>query len=164
MSVYSIALPEEILLFGSGYPVLEIRASQTDYLKVLDVALNVFNDTAAAVNGVTLGFGLSGAAGVPLTAYKLYPEDPYPTLGAAEPGAYVSTAWSTFPTIPVNFNRRLTAGSKITGANANGSMPIQFSFSKGFVVPFGGSAVVWIINTSLGTVMVPTDVTIVVDV
>jgi hypothetical protein len=163
MAAYSIALPQAVVIFGSGYPLLEIRASQTDFLKVLDVILNSYNDTAAAVNGITIGFGLAAAAGVPASAYNLFPEDPYPTAGAKEPGAYVATAWSAPPTIPANYNRRLTAASKITGADINGSQPMRFSFSKGFVVPFGGSVVVWVIATSLATVPVPADVTIVVD-
>jgi hypothetical protein len=100
---------------------------------------------------------------VPASAYNLFPEDPYPTTGAKEPGAYVATAWSTPPTIPANFNRRLTSGSKITGANANGWAPMQFNFSRGFTLPFGGSAVVWVIGASLGTVPVPVDATVVID-
>jgi hypothetical protein len=40
---------------------------------------------------------------------------------------------------------------------------MQFNFSRGFILPFGGSAVVWVIGASLGTVPVPVDATIVID-
>ena len=112
----------------------EIRSAVTNQPKIMEVGLS----EVAAVAG-TYGFGRPGAIGVTPTS----PQNFVAEAPASAPTSLTTAAvaWGTAPTVPANFNRRITSQALI-------GVGIIWTFPRGFELPVSGSAIIWIIATA----------------
>jgi len=119
----------------------EVRATSSDRPLIMEIHLYAVTAAAAVV-----GVGMPAAIGItPMTTYRVISEDP-----AVPPGTtLVATAWTTAPTVPTTFFRRV-------GLRALVGCPAIFGFPRGLTVPQSGGIVLWNItaNPLLDTVIV----------
>ena len=132
MSLYGLA--QRTTATAAGAATQEFRSASTNQPKIMEVGLS----QVTAVAG-TYGFGRPAAIGItPTTPQNFVAEAP------ASAPASLSTAalaWGTGPTVPANFNRRLTAQALI-------GVGIVWTFPRGFELAVSQSAVIWIIATA----------------
>jgi hypothetical protein len=106
----------------------EIRATSSDRPLLMELGMFCVSATAGSV-----GIGRPALMGTtPTTSYRVIPEDPAQPVGTA----IVATAWTTAPTVPVYFYRRLLLKAAI-GA------PTIIGWPRGLVIPQTGSLVLW---------------------
>lgn len=112
----------------------EVRSTSTNKPKIMELGIS----QVTAVAG-TYGIGRPAAIGITPTTPQTFVDEGDGNAPAALTTAAV--AWGTAPTVPANFNRRLTCAATI-GVGA------IFTFPRGFGIPISGSIVVWIIATA----------------
>jgi hypothetical protein len=112
----------------------EVRSTSANKPKIMELGIS----QTTAVAGV-YGVGRPGAIGVTPTSPQTFVDEGDGNGPAANTTAAV--AWTTGPTVPTNFNRRLSCNATI-GVGA------IFTFPRGFGIPVSGSVVVWIIATA----------------
>lgn len=94
------------------------------------------------------GLGRPAAIGVTPTTQDLVLNDDPPD---ATPGIHIVTAWTTPPTAPTNFFRR------ISPLNIKGGQ-FTWTFLKGLVIPAAGSLVLWNLGlTGVGEITIEVD-------
>jgi len=145
MYQYSIA---DLTSNGSPGPIIEIRASATDYPTILELNLMCRSQQLLA-----LGVGIPAAAGIgPKNALILIGDDP----NAPPNGVTVATDWQTPPTSPTNFFRRVSYAS-------GPIFPFMVRFPRGLRLASGGSLVIWDLLVPGNVVSPSIDFSIVVD-
>jgi len=112
----------------------EIRSTSTNKPKIMELGIS----QNAATAGV-FGIGRPGAIGVTPTAPQTFVDEGDGNAPAGQTTAAV--AWGTGPTVPTNFNRRLSCAATI-GVGA------IFTFPRGLGIAISNSIVVWIIATA----------------
>lgn len=132
MALY--ALSQRTTATAAASASWEIRSTSTNKPKIMELGLSQNAATAGAY-----GIGRPGAIGVTPTSPQTFVDE-----GDGNAPAGVTTgavAWGTGPTVPTNFNRRLSCAATI-GVGA------IFTFPRGLGIPISGSIVVWIIATA----------------
>lgn len=112
----------------------EIRSTSSNKPKIMELGIS----QNAATAGV-YGIGRPGAIGVTPTSPQTFVDEGDGNAPAAQSTAAV--AWGTGPTVPTNFNRRLSC-SNVVGVGA------IFTFPRGLGIPISSSIVVWILATA----------------
>ena len=133
---------------GPSGPIFELQTGATDYLRISEILVSLTNTSSnAALIQTTLGVGVPAARGtgnarasVPLSTK----EDAGNTNSS--PGVVVYTGWTTQPTAPTNYLRRISSSS---ANNAGQSTFMRFRFGRGLGVPPSSSLVLWLISTSI---------------
>lgn len=121
---------------GAGAAAWEIRTGSTPGRWRL-VELKVF--LAAATTSV-FGLGQPAAIGVTPTApVDFLTDDPNDVLATGV--VQSALAWATGPTVPANFDERIS----IAGAIGNGAI---FTFPQGIVIPVSSALVLWNITAN----------------
>lgn len=124
MAVYSLAnRTTNVTINNTNWTLI---AAATDRLYLMELGVWM-----AAATASVLGFGRPAAVGItPTTPITLLAED----SGAPAGTGQTALAWSTLPTAPTNYNRRMNLPATI-GAG------IILTFPRGFIVPVSGNAV-----------------------
>lgn len=112
----------------------EVRSTSTNKPKIME--LGISQNTAVA--GV-YGIGRPAAIGVTPTTPQTFVDEGDGNAPSGQTTAAI--AWGTGPTVPANFNRRLSCAATV-GVGA------IFTFPRGLGIPVSGSIVVWIIATA----------------
>jgi hypothetical protein len=131
MAIYSLANRTTNVTIANA--TLEIRTAATDRARIMEIGIFM-----AAATASVFGIGRPQAIGVtPTSPVNVLAEDP------GEPTSTVQTAlaWSTGPTVPLQFFRRANLPATI-GAG------VIFTFPRGLYIPVSGSIVVWNISAS----------------
>jgi hypothetical protein len=132
MALYALA--QRTTATASASAAWEVRSTSTNKPKIMELGLSQNAATLSAY-----GIGRPGAIGITPTSPQTFVDEGDGNAPAAQTTAAV--AWGTGPTVPTNFNRRLsTAGTIGVGA--------IFTFPRGFGIPISSSIVVWIIVTA----------------
>jgi hypothetical protein len=115
---------------ASGAAAWEIRTSANVRARIMEIGIFLNAATASIV-----GLGRPAAIGLtPTSPVDFLPEDPADTTVS---GAVQSAlAWSTGPTVPTNFLRRI-------GLPATIGTGIIWTFPRGLVIPVSSSIVLW---------------------
>jgi hypothetical protein len=112
----------------------EIRSASTNKPKIMEAG---FTQTAATAG--VYGIGRPGAIGVTPTSPQTFVDE---GDGNAPAGVTTSAvAWGTGPTVPTNFNRRVSCAATI-------GVGFIFTFPRGLGLPISGSIVFWILATA----------------
>ena len=131
MAVYSLARRTTNVTIAN--PCIEIIAGAYHAVRIIEISIILAGATA-----VTLGIGRPAAIGVtPTTPVNCLPEDTSDTMYPFT----TALAWATPPTVPANFQRRITLPAAV-GAG------IVLPFSQGFHIEPAASLVVWNITTN----------------
>lgn len=141
MAIYSLA--NRTAVGTIAVAPIELRTSATKRVKVLEIHV-----VMAAATASIFGVGRPAAIGVtPTGPINLLAEEP------SDPTATSTTAmaWSTPPTVPANFFRRVNLPATIGAGQI-------LTFPRGLIIPVSSSLVLWNI-TATGVA----DVTFVVD-
>lgn len=94
----------------------------------------------AAATASVYGLGQPGAIGVtPTTPVDFLNDDPNDVLASGV--VQSALAWGTGPTVPANFDERVSIG----GVIGNGAI---FTFPQGLVIPVSNSLVLWNITAN----------------
>ena len=112
----------------------EVRSTSTNKPKVMELGISQNAATAGAY-----GIGRPAAIGLTPTTPQTFVDEGDGNGPAAQTTAAV--AWGTGPTVPANFNRRLSCAATI-GVGA------IFTFPRGLGIPTSSSIVLWIIATA----------------
>jgi hypothetical protein len=132
MALY--ALSQRTTATAAASASWEVRSTSANKPKVME--LGISQNTAVA--GV-YGIGRPAAIGVTPTSPQTFVDEGDGNAPAGNTTAAV--AWGTGPTVPANFNRRVSCPATI-GAG------ILFTFPRGLVLAISNSIVVWIIATA----------------
>ena len=133
MAYYSLG----VLTTGtaSGSAAWEIRTSANTRARIMEVG---FFLNAATVS--TIGLGRPAAIGVtPTSPVDLLPEDPADVTVAGL--VQSALAWTTGPTAPANFARRISLPATV-------GVGVIWTWPKGYVIPASSSVVLWNIGLS----------------
>lgn len=121
-------------------PAWEIRTDASHKVAVNEVGLSQVAATAGS-----FGFGRPAAIGITPTSPQTFVDEGDGGTAHGTPGPSATTtacvAWGTAPTIPANFNRRITCAASI-------GQGVIWTFPRGLMVPITSSVVVWIIATA----------------
>lgn len=112
----------------------EVRSAATNKPRVMEVAIS----QSAATAGV-YGLGRPGAIGVTPTSPQNFVAE-----GDASAPTSLSTAavaWGTGPTVPTNFNRRVSCAATV-------GVGVIWTFPRGLDIAVSSSIIVWIIATA----------------
>jgi hypothetical protein len=112
----------------------EVRSAATNKPKIMEVGIS----QNAATAGV-FGFGRPAAIGVTPTSPQNFVAEG--DAGAPTSLSTAAVAWGTGPTVPTNFNRRVSCPASI-GAG------VIWTFPRGFDLAVTNSSVVWILATA----------------
>lgn len=128
MSLYDFA----VLTTGtsSGAAAWEIRTSANVRARLMEIGFFLNAATAS-----TVGLGRPAAIGItPTSPVDFLPEDPAdPTVSGQVQSAL---AWTTGPTVPANFLRRISLP-------ATQGVGVIWTFPRGIVIPVSSSIVLW---------------------
>lgn len=113
----------------------EVRSTSTNKPKIMELGFSQNTGTASAY-----GIGRPGAIGVTPTSPQTFVDEGDGNAPAAQTTAAV--AWGTGPTVPTNFNRRISTAATI-GVGA------IFTFPRGLGIPISGSIIMWNITASV---------------
>ena len=132
MSLYGLA--QRTTATTAATASWEVRSASTNQPKIMEVGLSEVTAVAGAY-----GFGRPGAIGVTPTA----PQNFVAEVPASAPTSLstAAVAWGTGPTVPTNFNRRITSQALI-------GVGIIWTFPRGYELSVSNSAVIWIIATA----------------
>jgi len=120
----------------AGTAAWEIRTGATPGRWKL-IELKIFLAAAAAS---VFGLGQPAAIGVtPTTPVDFLNDDPNDVLATGV--VQSALAWATGPTVPANFDERISIGGTI----GNGAI---FTFPQGIVIPVSSALVLWNIGTN----------------
>jgi hypothetical protein len=112
----------------------EIRSAATNKPRLMELGIS----QNAATAGV-YGFGRPAAVGVtPTSPQNFVAED---DAGAPTSLSTAAVAWGTGPTVPANFNRRISCQALI-------GVGVIWTFPRGVDVAVSNSLVVWIVATA----------------
>jgi hypothetical protein len=112
----------------------EVRSSATNKPRIMEVGIS----QVTAVAGV-YGFGRPAAIGVtPTTPQNFVAES---DASAPTSQSTAAVAWTTGPTVPANFNRRVACAATI-------GVGVIWTFPRGIDVAASNSLVMWIIATA----------------
>ena len=141
MAIYSGGV--RTTLSSAAAPIVEIRTTATDRVKILEIGIFLVSATAAI-----FGIGRPAAIGTTITtSITMLAEDSGDPVGTGT----LATAWTTRPTVPANFFRRVALPATI-GAG------VILTFPKGLIVAISNSVVIWNITTApLADVYMVTD-------
>lgn len=121
---------------GLAAPAWEIRTGATPGLWKL-VELHIY---LAAATASVFGLGQPAAIGVtPTTPVDFLTEHSSDVLASGV--VQSALAWATPPTVPANFDERISIG----GAVGNGGI---FTFPQGIVIPVSSAMVLWNITAN----------------
>jgi hypothetical protein len=112
----------------------EIRSAATNKPRIMEIGIS----QVTAVAG-SFGLGRPGAIGVTPTSPQNFVAE-----GDASAPTSLSTAavaWATGPTVPTNFNRRITCAATI-------GVGVIWTFPRGMDIAVSSSVIVWIIATA----------------
>jgi hypothetical protein len=112
----------------------EVRSAATNKPKLMEVGIS----QVAATAGV-FGLGRPGAVGITPTSPQNFVDEGDGNAPASQTTAAV--AWGTGPTVPTNFNRRVSCVAS-TGAG------VIWTFPRGLGIPISSSIIIWIIATA----------------
>jgi|SRR6266404_3485588 len=132
MALY--ALSQRTSATASASASWEVRSTSTNKPKIME--LGISQNTATA--GV-YGIGRPAAIGVTPTTPQTFVDEGDGNAPAGQTTG--ALAWGTGPTVPTNFNRRISCAATV-GVGA------IFTFPRGLGIPISGSIVVWIIATA----------------
>lgn len=132
MSLYGLS--QRTTSGTAATPSWEVRSASTNKPRVMEVAIS----QNAATAGV---YGLGRPAAIGLT-----PTSPQNFVAEGDAGAPTSlstaaVAWGTAPTVPTNFNRRMSCPASI-GAG------VIWTFPRGLDIAATNSIIIWIIATA----------------
>ena len=132
MAVYSIAQRTTVTTISAA--AWEVRSAATNKPKVMELGIML-----AAATASVYGVGRPAAIGItPTTPLTVLDEQD----GNGPTGLTTSAvAWGTGPTVPTNFNRRVSLPATL-GAG------VILTFPRGLGIPVSGSIVVWNITTN----------------
>jgi hypothetical protein len=132
MSLYGLS--QRTTATGAASPSWEVRSSSTNKPRVMEVGIS----QTAATAGV-YGFGRPAAIGItPTTPQNFVAES---DASAPTSQTVAAVAWTTAPTVPANFNRRVSCAGTI-------GVGIIWTFPRGMDVAASNSVVIWIIATA----------------
>ena len=132
MAIYSAS--QRTTATAAASAAWEVRSASTNKPKIMELGIS----QVTAVAG-TYGIGRPAAIGVTPTSPVTFLDE-----GDGNGAAGLSTcavAWTTGPTVPTNFFRRVTCPATI-GAG------VIWTFPLGLGLPISSSVVVWIIATA----------------
>lgn len=132
MALY--ALSQRTTATAAASASWEVRSTSTNKPKVMELGISQNAATAGAY-----GIGRPAAIGLTPTTPQTFVDEGDGNAPAAQTTAAV--AWGTGPTVPANFNRRLSCAATI-GVGA------IFTFPRGLGIPTSSSIVLWIIATA----------------
>lgn len=130
MALYALAQRTTATLIAT--PAWEVRSTSANKPKIMELG---FAQNAATLGAY--GIGRPGAIGVTPTSPQTFVDEGDGNAPTAQTTAAV--AWGTAPTVPTNFNRRISC----TGAVGVGAI---FTFPRGLGIPVSGSIVLWMIS------------------
>lgn len=113
----------------------EVRSASTNKPRVMELGLSQSVGTAC-----TYGVGRPGAIGLTPTS----PQNFVAESDAAAPASAstAAIAWATGPTVPTNFNRRISTAATV-GVGA------ILTFPRGMDISVSSSIVVWLVTTGV---------------
>lgn len=112
----------------------EVRSAATNKPRVMEVGIS----QVTAVAGV-YGFGKPAAIGVTPTSPQNFPAEN--DASAPTSLSTAAVAWGTGPTVPSNFNRRVSCAATI-------GVGVIWTFPRGYDVAVSSSCIIWIIATA----------------
>ena len=132
MAIYSLSLNTTVVT--TTVPSWEIKASAANSPRLMELFLNLGAATAS-----TYGLGRSANSGstAQTTPVNVLAENPNDPAGQST----CAVAWTTAPTVPVNFFRRAFLPATI-GAG------VIFTFPRGLIIAPSGSICLWNIAAS----------------
>ena len=132
MSLYGLA--QRTTATAAAAANQEVRAAATNKPRIMEFGVS----QNAATAGV-YGFGRPGAIGLtPTSPQNFVAED---DASAPTSLSTAAVAWGTGPTVPTNFNRRISCPAAV-GAG------VIWTFPRGMDIALSNSVVIWIIATA----------------
>ena len=132
MSLYGLS--QRTTSGTAATPSWEVRATASNKPRIMEVGIS----QAVATAGV-FGFGRPAAIGsTPTTPQNFVAEN---DAGASTSNTTAAVAWGTAPTVPPNFNRRISCPAAV-GAG------VIWTFPRGMDIALSNSVVIWIIATA----------------
>lgn len=132
MALYGLS--QRTTATAAASPSWEIRSAATNAPLVMEMGISQ-NAATAGVYGV----GRPAAIGITPTSPQNFVAEGHGNAPTSLSAACV--AWGTAPTIPANFNRRLSCAATI-GVGA------IWTFPRGMQIPTSNSAIIWILATA----------------
>ena len=132
MSLYGLS--QRTTATAAGNASWEVRSTSTNKPRVMELGISQFAGTAGVY-----GIGRPAAIGITPTSPQNFVDEGDGNAPASQTTAAI--AWGTGPTVPTNFNRRISC-SNVVGTG------IIFTFPRGFGVAASNSIVIWIIATA----------------
>ena len=132
MSLYGLS--QRTTATATASPNWEIRSASTNKPRVMELGIS----QNAATAGV-YGFGRPGAIGTtPTSPQNFVAED---DAGAPTSLSTAAVAWGGAPTVPTNFNRRISC-TNVVGVG------VIWTFPRGVDIATSNSVIIWIIATA----------------
>lgn len=132
MALYALA--QRTTGTTAASPAWEVRSTAGNKPKLMELGFS----QVTAVAG-SYGLGRPAAIGVTPTSPQTFVDEGDGNAPAALTVAAV--AWGTAPTVPANFNRRITCAASI-------GVGVIWTFPRGLALPISGSIVLWIVATA----------------
>jgi hypothetical protein len=132
MSLYALA--QRTINTTAATPTWEIRSASTNKPRLMELGYSCVTAVAA-----TMGFGRPAAIGTtPTTPQNFVAEN-----DASAPTSLTTAcvAWGGAPTVPANFNRRITNQALV-------GVGVIWTFPRGFDIAISQSVVLWVIATA----------------
>ena len=141
MAIYSLANRTSNVTIAN--PSLEIRSGASNRPRLMEMGIWLNAATQSPI-----GIGRPQAIGItPTTPVTVLAEDPGDSAGLTQ----TALAWSTPPTVPLNFFRRVNIANLI-GAG------VVLTFPRGLVIAAGNSVITWnIAGTSVADIHIVVD-------
>src|SRR5215475_4015780 len=101
-----------LAISGGTFPVFEMQTSPTDRICLLGIEMYQTNNTAGGLQQ-PFGLGRSATPGVGVLSSSILRENSGDTT--VLPNCTFYTQWASYPSIPTNYLRRMTANMSATG-------------------------------------------------
>ena len=129
MSLYGLS--QRTTATAAASACWEVRSASTNKPRLMEMGIS----QVTAVAG-TYGMGRPAAIGVtPTSPQNFVAED---DASAPTSLSTAAVAWTTAPTVPANFNRRITAAATI-------GVGVIWTFPRGMDIATSNSIIIWII-------------------
>ena len=125
MAIYSLALNTTVTTTGAA--AWDVKASASNRPAVMEVSVNLGAATAS-----TYGLGRAGNTPTQTSPVLVQAEDPGDPAGVSG----CAVAWSVAPTIPAQFNRRISLPATIGSG-------VIWTFPRGLVLAVSASLLIW---------------------
>jgi hypothetical protein len=112
----------------------EVRSTSTNKPRIMEIGLSQNTGTAGVY-----GIGRPGAIGVTPTSPQNFVAESDASAPASQSTAAV--AWGTGPTVPTNFNRRVSCAATV-------GVGVICTFPRGLDIAVSSSIIIWIIATA----------------